>query len=108
MRRRPRWDVVLVLVFLPVVGRAWRPWLYTAAAAVVAVIGFSRIALGVHFFSDVVGAVIIGMAWLLAMTAAFSAWRREEQKPSVEPGEGLEPEQRLRLSGGDAESAPPE
>jgi membrane-associated phospholipid phosphatase len=53
----------------------------------------------VHFFSDVIGAVIVGTAWLLAMTAAFSAWRREEHKPPVEPGEGLEPEQRQRLRG---------
>jgi undecaprenyl-diphosphatase len=75
---------------------------------IVAVIGFSRIALGVHFFSDVIGAVIIGAAWLLAMTAAFSAWRREEHKPPVRRGEGLEPEQRRRLSSADPESAPPE
>jgi membrane-associated phospholipid phosphatase len=90
---------VLVLIFLPVVKRSLRPWLYVVAAVVVAVIGFSRIALGVHFFSDVIGAVIVGTAWLLAMTAAFSAWRREEHKPPVEPGEGLEPEQRQRLRG---------
>jgi membrane-associated phospholipid phosphatase len=99
---------ILVLIFLPVVRRSLRVWLYAVAAVIVAVIGFSRIALGVHFFSDVIGAVIIGAAWLLAMTAAFSAWRREEHKPPVRRGEGLEPEQRRRLSSADPESAPPE
>lgn len=99
---------ILVLIFVPVVRRNWRPWLYAVAAVIVAVIGFSRIALGVHFFSDVIGAVIIGTAWLLAMTAVFSAWRREEHKPPVEPGEGLEPEQRERLHGRDVGTAPPE
>ena len=71
---------ILVLIFLPVVRRGLRPWLYAGAALVVALIGFSRIALGVHYVSDVLGAVVIGTAWMLAMTAAFSAWRREEHK----------------------------
>jgi undecaprenyl-diphosphatase len=88
---------ILVLIFLPVVRRGRRRWLFVAAGLVVALIGFSRIALGVHYLSDVVGGITIGVAWLLAMTAAFSAWRREEHKPPVHVEEGLEPEQRQRL-----------
>lgn len=98
---------ILLLIFLPVVPRGRRLWLYVAAALVVAVIGFSRIALGVHYLSDVLGSVIIGTAWLLAMTAAFSAWRREERKPPVRAKEGLEPEQRPRLRPGEAGATPP-
>jgi membrane-associated phospholipid phosphatase len=98
---------ILVLIFLPVVRRGRRKWLYLCAALVVALIGFSRIALGVHYLSDVVGAIIIGVAWLLAMTAAFSAWRREEHKPPVHGAEGLEPEQRPRLRPGKAAATPP-
>ncbi len=99
---------ILVLIFLPVVRKSLRPWLYAGAALIIGLIGFSRIALGVHYLSDVLGGIIIGAAWLLAMTAAFSAWRREEHKAPLEPGEGLEPEQYQRLRPGDAESAPPE
>lgn len=99
---------ILVLIFLPVVRRAGRTWLYAGATLVVALIGFSRIALGVHYVSDVLGGIVLGAAWLLAMTAAFSAWRREEHKPPLHPGEGLEPEQRQRLRPGATESAPPE
>jgi membrane-associated phospholipid phosphatase len=99
---------ILVLIFLPVVRRAWRTRLYVGAALVVALIGFSRIALGVHYVSDVLGGILLGAAWLLAMTAAFSAWRREEHKPPLQHGGGLEPEQRQRLRPGDAGSAPPE
>lgn len=100
---------ILVLVFLPVVSRRARQWLYVAGAAAIGLISFSRIALGVHFLSDVVGGWVIGSAWVLAMTAAFSAWRREEHKPPVHPSEGLEPEQRARLRpGGDPAAAPPE
>ena len=67
----------------------------------VALIGFSRIALGVHYLSDVIGGIVLGAAWLLAMTAAFSAWRRAERKPAVQPDTGLEPEHRERLTPGD-------
>ncbi len=98
---------ILGLIFLPIVRHGRRSWLYAGATLVVALIGFSRIALGVHYLSDVLGGVIIGLAWLLAMTAAFSAWRREEHRPPVQPGEGLEPEQRQRLRPGDAEPADP-
>lgn len=99
---------ILVLIFLPVVPRARRLWLYVAAALIVVTIGFSRIALGVHYVSDVLAGIVVGTAWVLAMTAAFSAWRREEHKPPVQPGEGLEPEQRQRLQTGHADDAPPE
>jgi membrane-associated phospholipid phosphatase len=99
---------ILVLIFLPVVRHAWRTWLYAGAALVVALIGFSRVALSVHYVSDVLGGIVLGAAWLLAMTAAFSAWRREEHKPPLQRGEGLEPEQQQRLRPGHAESAPPE
>ena len=99
---------ILVLVFLPVVARGARPWLIAAAGLFVALIGFSRIALGVHYLSDVIGAILIGSAWLLLMTAAFSGWRREERKPPVQVSAGLEPEQRQRIAPGTATSAPPE
>jgi len=98
---------VLVLIFLPVVPRRARPWLLVAAGLIVALIGFSRIALGVHYLSDVIGAILIGLAWLLAMTAAFAAWRREERKPPSHPAEGLEPEQRGRIAPGPATETPP-
>ena len=91
---------VLLLVLLPVIARRHRPWVFAAAVAMVVLIGFSRIALGAHYLSDVVGAALIGSAWLLAMTAAFSAWRRERGLPPVAPEEGLEPEAADRLKPG--------
>jgi undecaprenyl-diphosphatase len=99
---------ILVLIFMPVVSRRNRVWLVVAAALIVGIVGFSRIALGVHYLSDVLGAIVIGCAWLLAMTAAFSAWRREERKPPVHPSEGLEPEHAEQLTPGNAEETPTE
>lgn len=88
---------VLLLVFLPVLSRAWR-WIASAVAVVmVLAIGFSRVAMAAHFVSDVLAAYILGAAWVAAMTALFSAWRLHRGRPAVEPRKGLEPEQTRRL-----------
>ena len=82
----------LLLVFLPVVARRLRPVVIGGAALLVAAIGFSRLALGVHYISDVLGGHVLGLAWLTASVAAFSTWRVERGEAPVEPFEGLEPE----------------
>jgi membrane-associated phospholipid phosphatase len=79
---------IVLLVFFPVIPRAVRPQVVLLAAAMVALVGFSRIALGVHYLSDVIGAVLIGVAWLLAMTAAFAAWPRGPGEPPMEASAG--------------------
>jgi membrane-associated phospholipid phosphatase len=91
---------ILLLAFLPVIRRRYRPWVIAASVTLVVLIGFSRIALGAHYLSDVIGAALIGSAWLLAMTAAFSAWRRDRGLPPVTAEEGLEPEAAERLKPG--------
>jgi len=87
---------LLVLVFLPFLPPRARPWAWVAAGFMVALVGFSRIALGVHYLTDVVAGLVIGAAWLLAMTAAFAAWRHELHRPVVPITEGLEPETEVR------------
>lgn len=82
----------LLLVFLPVVAPRLRAAVVAGFALLVLAIGFSRLALGVHYITDVLGGYVLGLAWLAASTAAFSAWRVERGKPPVEPLEGLEPE----------------
>ena len=51
-----------------------------AVAAIVSLaVGVSRIYLGYHFLTDVLGAILAGIAWLLIVGAAFRAqptWRR--------------------------------
>jgi membrane-associated phospholipid phosphatase len=89
---------ILVAVFLPAVARRWRPWVIAVAVLPVLLIGFSRIALGVHFLSDVVGAYLIGIVWFIGMASAFGAWRRETGRPAPSVTEGLEPEQGDRLA----------
>ena len=62
-------------------------------------IGFSRIALGVHYLSDVLGGYVLGAAWVAATAGAFNAMRVDRGHRSVDVGEGLEPEQAPRLAG---------
>lgn len=83
---------VLLLAFLPVLPRRARPFAAGGAMVLVVAIALSRLALGVHYVSDVVGGIVLGLAWLAAATAAFSIWRTEEGRPPVHVTEGIEPE----------------
>jgi membrane-associated phospholipid phosphatase len=85
----------LLLVFIPILGSDVRRRLAIGAAVVlVLAIGFSRLALGVHFVSDVVGGYVLGLAWLVASVAAFEIWRSERGRRRTRPlEEGVEPEE---------------
>jgi undecaprenyl-diphosphatase len=89
----------LLLIYLPAVARRWRPVVIVSTVCLVIAIAFTRLALGVHFLSDVVGGIVLGVAWLALSTAAFSIWRVERGRPPVHPTEGLEPEAAEDLPG---------
>jgi undecaprenyl-diphosphatase len=63
---------LLLLVFLPLLGGAWRKGAVIVAVVAVLAIGFSRIALGVHYVSDVLGGYFLGAAWVAALVVAFN------------------------------------
>ncbi len=96
----------LFLVFLPVARGRWRIWFAIVTAALVALIGISRILLGVHYVSDVIGGWAIGIAWLGLTTFAFELTRRAAGQPASHPvAEGLEPESRTDLRPAQPENA---
>jgi membrane-associated phospholipid phosphatase len=68
---------LLLLLALPHLRGAWRVVAVVAAVAMVLGIGFSRVALGVHYVSDVLAGYVLGAAWLTAMIALFNQWQRE-------------------------------
>jgi len=82
----------LLLVFLPAIPRAWRGFAMAGTALLIGVIGGSRLFLGVHFVSDVIGGLVLGLAWLAGSAAIFTVWRTERGAPAVPVIEGLEPE----------------
>jgi membrane-associated phospholipid phosphatase len=75
---------LLLIIFLPTLHGLWRGVAVALAVVVVLAIGFSRVALGVHYVSDVVGGVVLGVAWVALMTAAFNVM-------SVDRGRGGSP-----------------
>lgn len=82
----------LLLAFMPLIPRRARPFAISGYFVLVILIGGSRLALGVHYISDVLGGFILGLAWLALSTAAFSIWREERGRPAVDVTEGVEPE----------------
>ena len=62
----------LLLVFLPTTRAGWpRAALCYGTGVLIAAIGISRILLGVHYLSDVVGAWALGLTWLGVTALAF-------------------------------------
>jgi len=64
--------VVLVLVW-PLLGRHGRRICLALGIALAVLVGLTRMWLGVHFLSDVLGGWALGVAWTLALAVAFGA-----------------------------------
>ena len=72
---------VLVLLALPAVPRAWRPVVWAVAGTAVAVVGFARVALGVHYVSDVVAGWLTGAGLIAVTVVAFETWNHIGGRP---------------------------
>ncbi|PRY20202.1 phosphatase PAP2 family protein [Pseudosporangium ferrugineum] len=94
---------VLVLVFMPAVPRRWRTPFVSVAVLLVAVVGFTRIALGVHHISDVLAGWLLGAAWLAITAGAFRQWHGDGRAGIGDAGAGLAPEARDELRPAPAE-----
>ena len=88
----------LFLVFLPAARGTWRRVLTAVIVTLIAAIGISRLLLGVHYISDVLGAWAVGITWLGITALAFELSRQITGDPVTDPvTEGLEPEARPDL-----------
>ena len=63
----------LLLVFLPAVRGRGRTALRVVVAAIILIVGVSRMLLGVHYVSDVVGGWAIGQLWLFILAPLIGA-----------------------------------
>lgn len=82
----------LAVIALPVVRLAHRRRLGAATAAFVLIVGFTRIALGVHYLTDVVAGWALGAAWLTVTGLAFRHWLRQHHQRTVHVGLGERPD----------------
>src|SRR5438094_716268 len=67
----------LALFILPAMkARHWRRLTVASAALLIALVGFSRIALGAHFLTDVLAGIVFGIIWLTLCLIAGKPMRR--------------------------------
>lgn len=68
----------LMAIFVAIYAKRWQ-WSVVAifaALGIIALVALSRVYLGVHFLSDVLGAIAAGVAWLTACQTAVEILRR--------------------------------
>jgi undecaprenyl-diphosphatase len=76
----------LALFILPAMkARHWRWLTLSSAALLVGLVGFSRIALGAHFLTDVLAAIVFGIIWLAFCLFATKPMRPRAVSPAVVP-----------------------
>jgi membrane-associated phospholipid phosphatase len=78
---------LLLLLTLRFLSRRGRIAAVVAAALIVGAVALARVVLGVHFVSDVVAGIMLGIAWVAVTTWAYVAWRRETGQPVERPAE---------------------
>src|SRR4029077_20950709 len=82
----------LALLLWSVFGRRVGPAALAIAVALALGVGVSRIYLGYHYFTDVVGGLLAGIVWLLIVGAAVRArpkwwsWGLSDASASQRPG----------------------
>ena len=76
---------VLLVVLLPSIrSTGGRVAAITGAALFVLAVGLSRLYLGVHWATDVIGGWVIGFAWLYLCLTVRRVWRRRASTPVVD------------------------
>jgi undecaprenyl-diphosphatase len=74
------YGILAVLLVTKVKRKRSKVLIALAASLLIALVGFSRMYLGAHYLSDVLGAIAEGLAWMsLCLTATYSVWRHRNK-----------------------------
>jgi undecaprenyl-diphosphatase len=84
---------VLLLIAARFLPRGGRIAAFIGAGVVIGSVALARVLLGVHFVSDVVAGIALGIGWVAVTTWAYVAWRREIGRPVERPADVGTPEQ---------------
>lgn len=76
------YGVLALIVTYSIRRWSWRLLVGWIAALIVALIGASRIYLGAHYFTDVIGAIAVGLAWLAFCWTGVETLRRWRGRPN--------------------------
>lgn len=78
---------VLLLITLRFLSRGGSVAAVAAAVLIVGTVALARVVLGVHFVSDVLAGITLGIGWVAVTTWAYVAWRGEIGRPIERPAE---------------------
>jgi membrane-associated phospholipid phosphatase len=74
----------LLLFLLPLMkSQRWQRVTILSAAMLVMLVGFSRIALGAHYLTDVIAAVVLGVLWLIICALLLKPMHRRVVAPAT-------------------------
>ena len=74
----------LALFIIPVIkSRRGRVLVFSVATLVIALVGFSRVALGAHYLTDVLGGMFLGTSWLTLCLLVSRPLRRAVLSPVI-------------------------
>jgi membrane protein DedA with SNARE-associated domain/membrane-associated phospholipid phosphatase len=73
------YGMIVYFTFCLTSSRLWRALAMVGGTVLVIGVGYSRLYLGLHFFSDVVGGLAAGAVWLTTCITALEVARRKEE-----------------------------
>jgi undecaprenyl-diphosphatase len=74
----------LALFIIPLIkSRGGRALVFSAATFVIVLVGFSRIALGAHYFTDVLAGMFLGTSWLALCVLVSRPLQRAFSPPVI-------------------------
>jgi undecaprenyl-diphosphatase len=75
---------MLIVALVPLLkGRHWKIMAVSAGSLLVILVGFSRIALGAHYLTDVIAAIGLGLAWLVICKTGLGQARVYHRRRAV-------------------------